>query len=332
MITNYMEELLFAFLFIIGILLILNNRKRKQIKRLRNIKEEEIKEEFKERWTQEERKFEIYQSELTVKAREFEEQISQLQKELKEKELRYNEVNQDLELYRTGKLEEINKFVTNERAHQLEILHTSFKEKEKNFQTAYEKEKEELTTDINKIKEELEDIRSRRAAVNEEILRQRKIVDNEDFYKIQIDKNSLSDISLLRSIAPRLIHPEAVNKLIWSGYYQKPLAELRKRAAIEGSGIYKITRLKTGEVYIGQAVNISTRWAEHCKSALGVGTLASSTLHRLMAQDGPENFSFEVIEAVDKDKLKEKESFYIDFYDSKNYGMNSINGVKNGTK
>ena len=332
MIEIYSQELLYAFLFIIIILIILNSNKRKRIKKLRNIKEEEIKEEFKERWEQEERKFEIQKSELTIKAREFEEQISQLQKELKEKEIRYNEVNQDLELYRNKNLEEINKFISNEKTHQLENLKADFQNKEKEFQITYEKEKEELTKDINKIKEELEDIRSKRAAVNEEILRQRKIVDNEDFYKIQIDKNSLSDISLLRNIAPRLIHPEAVNKLIWSGYYQKPLAELRKRAAIEGSGIYKITRLKTGEVYIGQAVNISTRWAEHCKSALGVGTLASSTLHRLMAQDGPENFSFEVIEEVDKDKLKEKESFYIDFYDSKNYGMNSISGVKNGTK
>ena len=332
MIEIYSQELLYAFLFIIIILIILNSNKRKRIKKLRNIKEEEIKEEFKERWEQEERKFETQKSELTIKAREFEEQISQLQKELKEKEIRYNEVNQDLELYRNKNLEEINKFISNEKTHQLENLKADFQNKEKEFQITYEKEKEELTKDINKIKEELEDIRSKRAAVNEEILRQRKIVDNEDFYKIQIDKNSLSDISLLRNIAPRLIHPEAVNKLIWSGYYQKPLAELRKRAAIEGSGIYKITRLKTGEVYIGQAVNISTRWAEHCKSALGVGTLASSTLHRLMAQDGPENFSFEVIEEVDKDKLKEKESFYIDFYDSKNYGMNSISGVKNGTK
>ena len=51
-----------------------------------------------------------------------------------------------------------------------------------------------------------------------------------------------------------------------------------------------------------------------------------------MREDGLENFSFEIIEKVEKDKLKEKESFYIDFYDSKNYGMNSISGVKNETK
>lgn len=49
-----------------------------------------------------------------------------------------------------------------------------------------------------------------------------------------------------------------------------------------------------------------------------------------MASDGPENFTFEVLEKTDKDKLKERESYYIDFYDSKNYGLNSIKGQANG--
>ena len=94
----------------------------------------------------------------------------------------------------------------------------------------------------------------------------------------------------------------------------------------------KILINKTGEIYIGQTTSLDKRFQDHVKSALGVGTLATSTLHRLMEKDGPENFSFEIIEKVEKDKLKEKEAFYIDFYDSKNYGMNSISGVKNETK
>ena len=92
--------------------------------------------------------------------------------------------------------------------------------------------------------------------------------------------------------------------------------------------MYKITRMKTGEIYIGQAVNVSTRWAEHVKAALGVGTLASSQLHRVMSEDGPEQFIFELLEETPKEKLKERESYYIDFYDSKNYGLNTISGMK----
>ena len=41
------------------------------------------------------------------------------------------------------------------------------------------------------------------------------------------------------------------------------------------------------------------------------------------------NFTFELIEAVKKDKLRERESYYIDFYDSKNYGLNTLSGDKN---
>jgi hypothetical protein len=37
----------------------------------------------------------------------------------------------------------------------------------------------------------------------------------------------------------------------------------------------------------------------------------------------------EILEEVPKDKLRERESYYIDFYDSKTYGLNSITGDKN---
>ena len=188
------------------------------------------------------------------------------------------------------------------------------------------KEIDKATEELTQILKELEEERTKRAAINEEILRQRKVEEQQDFYRIQLDPNDKDDVEILRSVAPRLRHPEAINKVIWTGYYQKPLAELRKRAGVEGSGVYKITRLKTNEIYIGQAVNVSTRWAEHCKAALGVGTLASSQLHRVMASDGCENFTFELLEEVPKEKLKERESYYIDFYDSKTYGLNTIRG------
>ena len=47
-----------------------------------------------------------------------------------------------------------------------------------------------------------------------------------------------------------------------------------------------------------------------------------------MQEDGPENFTFEIIEQTPKEKLKERESFYIDFYNSKTYGLNTVNGKK----
>lgn len=315
--------MLFAFLFIIIILIVVINKKKKEIEKYKAAKDEEIKHLFKERWEQEEQNFKLKQSNLLIKEKEVESKITLLEAQLKGKEEHYNEVNQDLDKYKADRLKDIDILICSKKKEELEKLAVEI-----------QKAKENTTTQITILNNELEEIRSRREAVNQEILRQRKLNDDKDFYCIQLDSALTSDISLLRSIAPRLINPTAVNKLIWTAYYQKPLAELRKRLLPNGdySGIYKITRNKTGEIYIGQTTSIDKRFQDHVKSALGVGTLATSTLHRLMEKDGPENFSFEIIEKVEKDKLKEKEAFYIDFYDSKNYGMNSISGVKNETK
>lgn len=92
------------------------------------------------------------------------------------------------------------------------------------------------------------------------------------------------------------------------------------------SGIYKITRLKTGEIYIGKSTDVKKRWTEHCKTAFGVGSIAHSVLHTTMKKDGIENFTFELLEEVPKDKLTEREKYWITFYDSKNYGMNMREG------
>lgn len=296
----------------------------KQIEKLENLEKEELKEYFKE----ETNEFEVRRAELKG-------ELSKLQCVLAEKESRYEEINQDLEVYREGRLKEIDSAGAEYEERKRLIVDNAVD----NYRTILIGR---ATKDINskvilinqtdeqlaKIREELEEERRKRAAVNEEILRQRALDEQQDFYRIQLDPNDKDDVEILRSVAPRLRHPEAVNKVIWSAYYQKPLAELRKRVAIESSGVYKITRIKTGEIYIGQAVNVSTRWADHVKSALGVGTLTSSQLHRVMFEDGPENFTFELLEEVSKDKLRERESYYIDFYDSKTYGLNTLSGDK----
>ena len=262
--------------------------------------------------------------------------LDKLNAQLKEKEKRYIEVNQDLDLYREGKMKEIDGTAAEYEQRRRTEIEQALKQRElqansdfNNQVDSYIAQKAQMQTEIDQIKAELEVERSKRAAINEEIRRQKEVEMKQDFYRIQFSEEDKNDVEILRSIAPRLKHPEAINKVIWSAYYQKPLAELRKRVAVEGPGVYKITRIKTNEVYIGQAVNVSTRWADHCKTALGVGTLASSQLHRVMAQDGCENFIFELLEEVPKDKLRERESYYIDFYDSKNYGLNTISGDKN---
>lgn len=314
-------------------------------------RKEELKDYFKEEWDRQEKhlqdellhhekevklKRDKLESDFKVSETELKGILRQLESLLKEKEKRYNEVNQDLETYRKGKIDEIDSAGAEYEKRKRLLIDASvvqYREVRGKLYneelSAMEAHKNEMLEQIHQIKSELEEERTKRAAINEEIRRQREVEEQQDFYRIQLDPNDKDDVEILRSVAPRLRHPEAINKVIWSAYYQKPLAELRKRVAIEGSGIYKITRLKTGEIYIGQAVNISDRWSNHCKSALGVGTLASSQLHRVMREDGPEQFTWEVLEETPKEKLKERESYYIDFYDSKTYGLNTIRGEQN---
>lgn len=342
MVDFSMELLLFCILLIIILIFVLKSasKKKQRINELERLKKDELKEYFKEESKRYQRELNLEKDNARIKAEAelvgIQNKINNFQGVLQEKEKRYMEVNQDLDLYRRGKIEEIDKAAKSEEQRQKLLVDRSVDvyrdlqiDKANEILSELLEIKKSKEKEIEEIQNELEVERSKRAAINEEILRQRALDEQQDFYRIQIKEEDIKDIEILRSIVPRLRHPEAINKVIWTAYYQKPLAELRKREAVEGSGVYKITRMKTGEIYIGQAVNISTRWTEHVKSALGVGTLASSQLHRVMREDGPENFTWEVLEEVSKDKLKERESFYIDFYDSKTYGLNTVSGKKN---
>ena len=356
---NYYYLLVPLLLSIVIIILYFQNKKKKEVverlvfekHKLETLRKDEIKDYFKEEWVREENELDNrlrlkreainnesakLESDFQVSKTELNGLLRQMEALLREKEKRYNEVNQDLNLYKQGKMKEIDGTAAEYEEHKRILVAQSIDKYRDLLIDQANKAVCVLTTNIDftnkeleKIQAELEVERSKRAAINEEIRRQKEVEMKQDFYRIQFSEEDKNDVEILRSIAPRLKHPEAINKVIWSAYYQKPLAELRKRVAVEGPGVYKITRIKTNEVYIGQAVNVSTRWADHCKTALGVGTLASSQLHRVMAQDGCENFIFELLEEVPKDKLRERESYYIDFYDSKNYGLNTISGDKN---
>ena len=350
---------LLASILLIIILYSQNKKKKELVEKLvfekhdlETLRKEEIKDYFKEEWEQEKQKIDYerrvhegnisnqisqLENKYKLDASKYEGQIKQLDVKLQEKEKRYNEVNQDLDLYREGKMKEIDGTAAEYEQRKRQTVDLSIdkyrrlKIDEANLQLDQKQSYiNNLEEQVNKMQTELEAERGKRAAINEEILRQKKLEEQQDFFRIQLNPDDTNDIELLRSITPRLRHPEAINKVIWTGYYQKPLAELRKRLLTNGdvSGVYKITRLKTNEIYIGQTTSVDKRWQEHVKSALGVGTLASSQLHRAMAADGCENFTFELLEEVPKDKLRERESYYIDFYDSKTYGLNSVTGDK----
>ena len=358
---NYYYLLIPLLLSIIVIIILYsqNKKRKKSIEKLifekhdlEVLRKNELKDYFEEEWKKGENELELrlsnkreaiksestkLESDFQISKTELNALLRQMEVQLKEKEKRYNEVNQDLNLYKEGKIKEIDAGAQ-EYEQRKRLLVDSSIDKYRDFQLTNANNQMAVTKEeIDKINEELKEItvaleeeRKKRAAVNEEIRRQKEIEMEQDFYRIQFSEEDKNDVEILRSVAPRLRHPEAINKVIWSAYYQKPLAELRKRLLPNGdvSCVYKATRLKTGEIYIGQTTSFDKRLQEHTRSALGIGSLASSQLHKKMLEDGPENYLWQILEVVPKDKLRERESYYIDFYDSKTYGLNSVTGDK----
>lgn len=185
-------------------------------------------------------------------------------------------------------------------------------------------QKEQTQIELDKLLIKLNDFQQKQQVINEEILRRRQLEEQQDFFRVVLSESSLSDMQILLSIREKLISRENLDKLIYDAYISKSVTEMIKRV-LNGkapSGIYKITRLKTGEIYIGKSTDVKKRWSEHCKTAYGVGTIAHSILHTTIKKDGIENFTFELLEEVPKDKLTEREKYWISFYGSKEYGLN----------
>lgn len=85
------------------------------------------------------------------------------------------------------------------------------------------------------------------------------------------------------------------------------------------SGIYKITNIINGKIYVGQAYDIEERWKVHRR----VYKTENQIIYRAMRKYGLENFSFNIIEECPIEELDEKEIFYIDKYNTYIHAENS---------
>lgn len=64
------------------------------------------------------------------------------------------------------------------------------------------------------------------------------------------------------------------------------------------------------------------------KCGLGIDTPAANKLYQAMIKEGIDNFTFELLEECLGVELNEKECFYINLYNSYDYGYNSNKGNK----
>ena len=216
------------------------------------------------------------------------------------------------------------------------VLENNYKSKseeyellEKQLEDAYASKQLSLLRDAEECKVELDKIRATRAAAIEAQRKEKEIKEQLAFYCLTPTNSELDDIRKLECIKPDLHNPRILSMLIWSTYFQKPMTALCNNVlgTTTVTGIYKITNQKDNMCYVGQAVDVATRWKQHAKCGLGIDTPASNKLYKAMIQDGIWNFSWELLEQCPRSDLDEKEKFYINLYQSYEYGYNSNTGI-----
>ena len=199
----------------------------------------------------------------------------------------------------------------------------------RDFQAQVDKDKAEYIEQIQILQSSLDKLQRQKAATIEAFQREQAVQDSKDDYRIIIDDSDKADIDILNSFKNRLSNPEILSKLIWSTYFQKKAKALFVN--IVGTekvcGIYKITDINDMKCYIGQSVDIANRFTQHCRCGCGIKTPKDNKLYAAMLKEGLDQFTFEVVELCPQEELNEKEKYYIDVYNSVNYGFNSQDGV-----
>lgn len=175
---------------------------------------------------------------------------------------------------------------------------------------------------LNQATQALQDMQAKVAAAVEASKRQEEMESQQNFYRIQLSDIDLEEIDKLRAVEPYLRNKEALNKIIWKVFYEKPTTDLIGRVIgnTVQTGIYKITNIDNQKCYVGQAVNLGDRWKQHIKKGLGADPPTRNKLYPAMKSIGPENFTFEVIEICDRSLLDSREDYWQEYFKAKEFG------------
>lgn len=189
-------------------------------------------------------------------------------------------------------------------------------------------ESDRLLADIGNEQNTLNALKQKQRAYLLEQQHKEEMLKKQDYYRLVISDNDKKDIDLLRNIQNSFSKKEAIDKVIWENYFRPAYDILMPHLFADNKavcGIYKITCLTNEKAYIGQSVDIRSRFREHAKAAIAAnGT--NNKLYAEMRSQGLENFLFEVLEIVPRPQLNERELYWIDFYGTKEFGLNVTKG------
>ena len=236
----------------------------------------------------------------------------------KEKQQKLKELNNSFETFKQQTDKSFEQYS--------DIIDECYKEKEKEYNIKIKYLEEQR----KQVEDQLTQIKNVYQAATAAKIREQQEEQKWSFYKIKLTDEQATDISRLEEWKQKLYDPTIVSKIIWSAYVLKPTSDLCNRVLGPNPvcGIYKITNTSTGEKYIGQSVNIAERWKQHIKCGLGIDASSTNKLYNIMQKTGVWNFTFEILEKCSRDKLNEKERFWIEMYQSNKIGMNLTKGNK----
>ena len=256
--------------------------------------------------------------------------LARLEELKRNKEDLNTEVKQ-LGLFRDNSIAKVDEELQNYKEYiaiQKEQLEKDYENKTNYLENVYIEKNETLSEEYKQKQEELDILRESLRAGAEAATRAREMKEKQEFYKLKVTERDLRDIKIINEFKMQLTNPVILSKLVWSQYFLNEASALCRRVLGDGKkcGIYKITNVDTEQCYIGQSVDIATRWKDHIKCGLGIEAPATNILYNNMQKDGVWNFTFELLEECPKDQLNAKEKQWIDFYNSAELGFNKTKG------
>lgn len=204
----------------------------------------------------------------------------------------------------------------------MEILNQEYEQNKNSKQQELDEFTQQCNDQIQLVQSQLDRLQKKVDSATEVAKRAEAEQNEKEFYRIHLSNEDIEEIKRIRSIEPYLRNKEPLNKIIWKYYYEKPVNEMIGRVIGPGThiGIYKITEIKSGKCYVGQSIDLSSRFKQHIKRGIGAETPTKNKLYPAMLAIGPENFTFEVVEECEKNQLDEQEDYYQQFFHAIDYG------------